>query len=381
MKKLVFLLTLVLLISLAAGCSKDNVDEIKIGINYELSGGVASYGQSSVDGIMLAIDEINAAGGIDGKKIVPVEYDNKSEPSEAVILANRLISQDKVLAILGPATSGAFKSEVAVAEKERIPVISGSATADDVTVDENGNVKKYAFRICFADSFQGSAMAEFAFNKLGAKTAVIIKDTSSDYAKGLAENFTATFTANGGTIVGEEAYVAKDTDFNAIITKISALDFDVIYIPGYYEEAGLIIKQARALGIDAPILGADGFDSPLLTDLAGASALNDVYFTNHYSSLDEDPKVADFIKSYKAKHGKDPDAFNALGYDVGMFLADGLRRCEKLDRESLKAALEQTVDFAGVTGTISIDENHNAVKSIIVIGLKDGIQATAEKSS
>jgi len=381
MKKLVLLLTLVMLISIAAGCSKADSNEIKIGINYELSGGVASYGQSSVDGIKLAIEEVNAAGGINGKKIVAVEYDNKSEPSEAVIIANRLISQDKVLAILGPATSGAFKSEIAVAEKERIPVLSGSATADDVTVDADGNVKKYAFRVCFADSYQGAAMANFAFNKLGAKKAVLITDTSNDYAKGLAKNFTEKFTEKGGAIVGEEAYVAKETDFNAILTKINALDFDVIYIPGYYEEAGLIIKQARALGIDAPILGADGFDSPSLVDLAGADALNDVYFTNHYSSLDNDPKVLKFIESFKKKYGKEPDAFNALGYDAAMFLIDGLKRAEKLDRESLREALEKTTNFEGVTGTITIDANHNAIKSIVVIGLQNGVQASAEKSN
>ncbi|NLM62387.1 MAG: ABC transporter substrate-binding protein [Clostridiales bacterium] len=381
MKKLVLLLTLVMLISIAAGCSKADSNEIKIGINYELSGGVASYGQSSVDGIKLAIEEVNAAGGINGKKIVAVEYDNKSEPSEAVIIANRLISQDKVLAILGPATSGAFKSEIAVAEKERIPVLSGSATADDVTVDADGNVKKYAFRVCFADSYQGAAMADFAFNKLGAKKAVLITDTSNDYAKGLAKNFTEKFTEKGGAIVGEEAYVAKETDFNAILTKINALDFDVIYIPGYYEEAGLIIKQARALGIDAPILGADGFDSPSLVDLAGADALNDVYFTNHYSSLDNDPKVLKFIESFKKKYGKEPDAFNALGYDAAMFLIDGLKRAEKLDRESLREALEKTTNFEGVTGTITIDANHNAIKSIVVIGLQNGVQASAEKSN
>jgi branched-chain amino acid transport system substrate-binding protein len=381
MKKVVLLLTLVMLISIAAGCSKADSNEIKIGINYELSGPVASYGQSSVDGIMLAIDEVNAAGGVNGKKIVPVEYDNKSEPSEAVIVANRLISQDKVLAILGPATSGAFKSEISVAEKEKIPVLSGSATADDVTVDASGNVKKYAFRICFADSYQGAAMADFAANKLGAKKAVLITDTSSDYAKGLAENFTAQFTANGGTVVGKESYVAKDTDFNAILTKINTLDYDVIYIPGYYEEAGLIIKQARGLGIDAPILGADGFDSPTLVELSGASALSDVYFTNHYSSLDTDPKVVKFIESFKQKYGKEPDAFHALGYDLGMFLVDALKRSEKLDRESLRTALESTTNFEGVTGTISVDENHNAIKSIVVIGLQNGEQATAEKSN
>lgn len=384
-KKLSILLAVGLLISGLTACGANskgqaaNSNEIKIGINYELSGGVASYGQSSVDGIMMAIDEINAAGGIDGKKLVPVKYDNKSEPAEAITLANKLISQDGVVAILGPATSGSFKSEISVAEKKKVPVISGSATADDVTVDKAGK-KEYAFRICYTDSFQGTAMANFAAQNLSAKKAVIVKDSSSDYAKGLADNFTKTFTAAGGTIVGEEAYVAKDKDFNAILTKIKGLDFDVIYLPGYYEEAGLIIKQARALGIDKPILGADGFDSPDLTNLAGASALTKVYFTNHYSSLDKDPAVVKFIDDFKKKYNKEPNAFHALGYDLAKFVADGLKRSKSLDSGDLKDALAETKDFTGVTGSFSIDENHNPVKAIVVVGLENGVQATAEKS-
>lgn len=384
-KRLSMLLAVGLLVSGLTACGANskggqaNSNEIKIGINYELSGGVASYGQSSVDGIMMAIDEINAAGGINGKKLVPVKYDNKSEPAEAITLANKLISQDDVVAILGPATSGSFKSEISVAEKKKVPVISGSATADDVTVDKNGK-KNYAFRICYTDSFQGTAMANFASQNLSAKKAVIVKDSSSDYAKGLAENFTKTFTAAGGSIVGEEAYVAKDKDFNAILTKIKGLDFDVVYLPGYYEEAGLIIKQARALGIDKPILGADGFDSPDLASLAGAGALTKVYFTNHYSSLDKDPAVVKFIDDYKKKYNKEPNAFNALGYDLAKFVADGLKRSKSVDSEALKEALAGTKDFAGVTGSFSIDENHNPVKAIVVVGLENGKQATAVKS-
>jgi len=396
LKKMLAVLALCALLgSLFTGCSKpaDNTagqtgqteqtgeaeqSEIKIGINYELSGGVATYGQSSVEGIEMAIEEINAAGGINGKKLVPVKYDNKSEPAEATTLANKLMTQDKVVAVLGPATSGAFKAEIPVGTKNKIPVISGSATADDVTVDSSG-VKEYAFRICFYDSFQGTTMANFALNNLNAKSAVIIMDSSSDYGKGLAKNFTDTFTEKGGTIVTQEAYVANDTDFNAILTKIKGLQYDVIYIPGYYNEAGLIIKQARNQGIDAPVLGADGFDSPTLLDLAGATALNNVYFTNHYSSLDKDPAVVKFISDFKAKYNKEPDAFNALGYDLAMFVADGIKRASSVDGESIKTALAETKDFAGVTGSFSVDENHNPVKSIVVIGLKDGVQDTSEK--
>jgi len=379
MKKLLILCACILLVASLAGCSKTNQNEIRIGINYELSGGVATYGQSSVEGIEMAIEEINKAGGINGKKIAPVKYDNKSEPAEATTLANKLITQDKVIAILGPATSGPFKAEIPVANSKKVPIATGSATADDVTLTSDGKVQEYVFRVCFIDSFQGTAMAKYASENLSVKKAVIIMDSSSDYGKGLAKNFKENFEKAGGTIVAEEAYVAKDTDFNAILTKIKGLDFDVIYIPGYYNEAGLIIKQARALGITAPILGADGFDSPVLLELAGAEALNNVYFTNHYSSLDKDPAVIKFIEDFKAKYNKEPDAFNALGYDLVKFVADAIGRAEKLNGESVKKALEETENFTGVTGTLSVDEYHNPVKSIIVIGLENGKQVSAVK--
>lgn len=379
-KSLSVLLAVVMIVTLLAGCGSTatNENEIKIGINYELSGDVATYGESSVQGIELAIEQINAAGGINGKKIVPVKYDNKSEPSEGTTLATKLMTKDKVVTVLGPATSGSFKATIPVAIKNKVPVISGSATADDVTVDNTG-VKEYAFRICFNDSYQGTAMANFALQNLSKKKAVVIMDSSSDYGKGLAENFIKTFEAAGGKIVAKEAYVAKDTDFNAIITKIKNQDFDVIFIPGYYNEAGLIIKQARAQGITAPILGADGFDSPVLLELAGAAALNDIYFSNHYSSLDKDPLVVKFIEDFKAKYNKEPDAFNALGYDLAKFAADGISRAEKIDGVSIKEALEGTTNFSGVTGSFSVDENHNPVKAIVVIGLKDGVQSTSVK--
>lgn len=383
MKRTLFLLTAILVtMAVFVGCSQpaDNSDTIKIGLNYERSGDNATYGNDSVDGIVLAINEINAAGGIDGKEIELKDYDNQSEPAEATTLATRLATEDKVLAVMGPATSGNFKATIPVALKNKIPVASGSATADDVTVDANG-VKEYAFRICFNDSYQGTGMANYAMNNLGKTKAVVIMDSSSDYGKGLAENFTKTFEEAGGTIVAQEAYVAGDTDFNSIITRIKGQDFDVIFVPGYYNEAGLIIKQARDQGIDAPILGADGFDSPDLLGLAGADALNDVYFSNHYSSLDQDPVVQDFIKAFEEEYDKQPNAFHALGYDLGRFVVDGIKRAEKLDGESVKNALAATVDFNGVTGNFSVDENHNPVKALVVIELKDGKQHSSERLS
>lgn len=358
----------------------NDTNEIKIGVNYELSGEVATYGQSSVEGIELAVKQVNAAGGVNGKQIKLVKYDNKSEPSEATALATKLMTQDKVIAVLGPATSGSFKATVPVAMKNKIPVASGSATADDVTVDASG-VKDYAFRICFSDSYQGTAMAEYAISKFEAKNAVVIMDSSSDYGKGLAENFIKFFKDAGGTIVAQESYVSGDTDFNGILTKIKSKEIDVIFIPGYYNEAGLIIKQARAQGIKAPILGADGFDSPTLLELAGAAALNDIYYSNHYSSLDQDPLVQSFIADYKAEYKAEPGAFSALGYDLAKFVIDGISRSAALDGASLQAALASTEDFKGVTGSFSIDENNNPVKAIVVISLKDGVPVSSEKIS
>ena len=378
-KTLAIILILTLTMTIMAGCgASQNENEIRIGVNYELTGDVASYGQASVEGIELALEEVNNAGGINGKTIRWIKYDNKSDKSQATTLATKLMTQDKVIAVLGPATSGAFKATIPEAMKNKIVVASGSATDDSVTIDDNG-VKEYAFRICFTDSYQGTAMANFALNNLSATKAVVILDNSSDYAKGLATNFTSTFEAGGGKVVATEAFVSGDTDFNAIITKIKGESFDVVFIPGYYNEAGLIIKQARNQGIDAPILGPDGFGAPELTELAGADALNDVYFSSHFSSLDKDPSVMGFIESYKAKYGKEPDQFAALGYDLAMFVIDGIKRAGSEDPVALKDALAQTKDFKGITGSFSMDENHNPVKAVVVVGIENGVHATSQR--
>ena len=388
-KRLLFLfLAFTLVLGTFAGCGggADNGGEgeapaeVKIGINYELSGEVATYGQASKDGILMAFDEINAAGGINGMQIGPVVLDNKSDPAEATSLATKLITQEGVIACLGPATSGNFMATIPVAMQNGVPVISASATADNgVTTDAAGNVNEYVFRLCFNDSFQGVTMASFALNNLNAKNAVIIQDKSSDYAEGLAKNFTETFVAAGGTIVAHEGYVSKDKDFNSILTSIKGKDFDVIFLPGYYQEAGLVIKQARGLGIDAPILGADGFDSPVLLELAGAEALNDVYFSNHYSSLDEDPLVKEFIAAFVEKYNAEPNAFHALGYDLGKYIADAVERAGSVEPEAVKDALASTKGFVGVTGSFDMGADHNPIKAAVVIGLVNGEQASSIK--
>ena len=375
---------LALTMSACSGAASSNGaqsgDTIKVGVNYELSGAVATYGADNVTGIEMAAEEINAAGGVNGKKIEIVKYDNKSEPAEATTLTTKLLTSDGVVAQIGPATSGAFKAVIPVANQNKIPVVSGSATADDVTVS-NGKLQEYAFRTCFSDSYQGGVMANYAAKELKAKNAVIVGDKSSDYAKGLAENFKKVFTAAGGNIVDEEFYVSGDQDFNSILTNIKGKSFDVVYIPGYYQEVGLIIKQARALGIDATILGGDGFDSPTLLELAGAKALNNVYFTAHYSSLDtSNEKLQKFLDAYKAKHeGKEPGAFVAMGYDTMYFVADAIKAAKKVNGEAVADSMANYKGFVGVTGKFDVNpKTHDPEKTAMIVGLKDGVQDSAK---
>lgn len=383
-KNLLVILSLVLTLSMLAGCSKpatdnDEADTIKIGVNYELSGGVATYGQGLNDGVKMAFEEINAAGGLFGKQFEVITVDNKSEDTESANVSAKLATRDKVVALLGPATSGNTKAASPAANQNKIPLISGSATADDVTIDADGKVREYIFKTCFSDSFQGVMMAEFAMTDLGFSNAAILADSTSDYAVGLSKAFTDTYVGKGGKILSEEFYQAGDNDFRAVLTNLKALNPEVLFVPGYYEEVGLIVRQARELGLNVPILGADGYESPKLTEIAGAQALNDVYYSSHYSAMDEAENVVAFNEAFKAKYGKAPDAFNALGYDMVYFLKDAFERAGEVDSEKLKEALATTVDFKGVTGVLSIDENHNPVKSVTIIEMKEGVPTFLKK--
>ena len=360
----------------------DAADVIKIGANYELSGAVATYGADSLKGFLMAIDEINENGGVLGKKLEVITKDNKSDPAEATAAAEVLMTQDNVVLSVGPATSGNFRAVIPVAEANRIPVISSSATADDdITVDKNGEVRSFVFRTCFTDSFQGRVMANFASERLDATSAVIFADNSSDYAKGLAANFKEQFEDNGGTIVDEQAYVAGDKDFNAVLTSLRGQDFDVLYVPGYYEEVGPIIRQARELGIDVPILGGDGFSSPELVQLAGEENATNIYYSDHASGLDESAVLSEWLEKYAAlNNGAEPNsAFVAMGYDMGMYVADAIERAGSADSEEIAKALSSTTKFEGVTGSFSVDENHNVVKSAVVVKLENGVEVSAER--
>lgn len=366
-----------------AGCGDSDSssgDEIIIGGNLELTGSVATYGSSINEGAKLAIKEINDAGGINGKKIKYEVIDNRSENSEAVSAMTKLITEKKAVAVVAPATSGNTTAIVELANTNKVPIVTGSGTAETVTVAENGSVNDYAFRTCFIDPFQGIVAANFATGDLKAKTVAIYSDASSDYAKGLAKSFKAQVEANGGKIVIEESYVAKDVDFKATLTSIKGKNPDFVFIPGYYEEVGLIVKQARELGITVPLMGADGWDSPDLVDLAGADALNNTYITNHYSSGDPDAKIQDFVKAFKKEYGESPNGFHALGYDTIYFIADAVKRAgDDVTGETIQKALAATKDLSLVTGTFTVDEKHNPVKSASVLEYVNGAQTFKSK--
>lgn len=368
--------------ALLAGCSGANQSasgssskDFKLGVNLELSGNVASYGESMADGIDMAVKEINKAGGVDGKKISVIKVDNKSEAAEATNGIIKLTSQDHVNAVIGAATSGNTVAQAQIANDTKTVLIAPGGTSPTVTVDEKGKVRPFVFRTSFIDPFQGTVAANFALNNLKVKDAAIFADSSSDYAKGLSKAFKETFEKAGGKVVSEEAYVAKDTDFRATLTRIKAKNPSFIFIPGYYEEVGLIVKQARELGITAPLMGADGWDSPKLVELAGADALNNTYLINHYSSEDPDQKVQKFVTEFKKEHnGEAPNAFNALGYDTVYFLADAAKRAGSTDSSKIQQALAKTKDLSLVTGTLTVDENHHPIKTATVLEYKDGKQ-------
>ncbi len=362
--------------SAGGGEKKSAGDEIVIGANFELTGNVAQYGANANNGLKLAIKEINDAGGINGKKIKVVEADAKSEAAEAVNAATKLISDDNVVALIGPAVTANVIAESQVATDNKVPIIAPAATNPDVTI-ENGEVKPFVFRACFIDPQQSEVMAQFAAKDLNAKTAVLYIDSSSDYSKSLGKIFKEKFEADGGQVVMEEAFLAKDQDFKAALTKIQTANADVIFVPAYYEEVGKIIKQARELGINAAILGTDGWDDVKVIEIAGKDALNNTFFCTHCFEGEESMQA--FINAYKAEYKAEPNAFAALGYDAGKMLIDAIQRGGE-DSEKIRANIESIKDLQVGTGKITMDAaTHNPIKGIVVIETKDGVRSLRTK--
>ena len=377
-KGLILAVVMVMLLmgAVLAGCGKSaDTNSLKIGLLNEMTGGNATFGTSSANGAKMAFKEANAKGGVLGKQIVAVIADNKSEPSEAANAMTKLAMQDGVVAVTGGFASSNAIAASSVAESAKVPFLVVGTTNPKVTVDDKTKkVKDYTFRVCFIDPFQGTVGANFVLNTLKLKKAAIMVDNSSDYSKGLAAFFREAFAKGGGTIVAEEAYLQKDQDFKSVLTKLKSMNADVLYVPGYYEEVGKIVKQAREMGINAPVVGGDGWDSPKLVEIGGAAALNNTYFTNHYSVEDNSPASKAFADAYKKEYGQMPDALAVLGYDAANLLIDAIKRANSVDKSKIQAALAATKAFPAITGATTLNATHDAVKSAVIIEMKNGKQ-------
>ena len=357
------------------GCGKSSSNTIKIGGIFPLSGNVAVYGVECRNGVNLAIDEINAAGGVNGKKIELISEDDEGDSAKSVNAYKKLTTQDGVKLIIGSLTSGCTIAITSLAQANGVVQLAPAATA--VPVTDAGN---YIFRACYTDPFQGKVGGKFAAETLGAKNAAILYDIGNDYSVGLTDNFVEAFTAAGGTIVSKESYSTGDKDFNAQLTKIKSANPDLVYLPDYYGTVALIAKQLRAQGIEAPIVGADGWDG--LTTNAGDEVLNGFY-SNHYAADSDSPAVQNFVKNFKAKYEKEPNSFAALGYDCVYMFKDAIIKAGTADADKVRDALEATNgDY--VTGHLSFDAKHNPVKSAVMVQIvkaADGTLTTVYKTT
>lgn len=353
------------------GCNGTKADpsEILIGHYGSLSGSQATFGQSTDNGIKLAVEEINAAGGINGKKVRLITYDDKGDAREAGTAVTRLVTKDGVVAVLGEVASSLSLAGAPVCQDNGVPMITPSSTNPKVT-----KAGEMIFRVCFIDPFQGSVCAKFAreSDRLKASKAAILTDQASAYSVGLQEEFEKAFVALGGTVVSKQTYSEGDQDFSAQLTAIRSSEPDVVFIPGYYTDVGNIAVQAKKLGLNAPLLGGDGWDSSKLGEIGG-EALNGCFYSNHYSHQDPSERVQTFIKKYAEKHNNEtPDGLAALGYDAARILFQAMASAKSLGGTDLAAELAKTKDFDGVTGRISIDADRNAVKPAVILEMKDG---------
>lgn len=361
-----------------AGCSKKSGEgavggEIVIGQYGSLSGENGAFGTSSANGVTLAVDEINAAGGVLGKRIKIVTEDNQSRTEQVTTVVKKLINQDKVIAVLGEVASSRSMAGSAVCEDAKIPMVSPSSTNANVTVDKRtGQVKPYTFRVCFIDPFQGTVMGKFAFETQHYTKVAVLYDVKQDYSTGLAQYFEEEFVRLGGNVVTKESYTGGDTDFRAQLTSIKNADAQAIFIPGYYNDAGNIARQARSLGITTPLLGGDGWSDPSLFTLGG-DAIEGSCVSDHYSAENPDPIVQNFVLKYQQRFNQTPSGLSACAYDAAKILCDAITRAGSTAPDAIRDALAATKDFKGATGTISINEQHNAVKPATVVRVEKGV--------
>ncbi|MDR0786787.1 MAG: ABC transporter substrate-binding protein [Gemmatimonadota bacterium] len=352
---------------LFAGCGGGGSDdEILIGEFGSLTGTTATFGISTRNGIDMAVDEVNARGGVLGKQVRVIVEDDQGRPEEAQTVVTKLIASNRVIAVLGEVASSRTLAAAPVAQQYGVPLITPSSTNPAVT-----QVGDFIFRTCFIDPFQGLVMAKFANETLGVTRVAVLRDIRNDYSVGLADVFVDNFKRMGGVIVSDQSYSEGDTDFRAQLTTIRASNPQAIFVPGYYTEVGLIARQARELGLNVPLLGGDGWDSPALTEIAG-DALNGSYFSNHSSQDDPSPAIQNFIAAYEKRFGAKPDALAGLGYDSAMLLFDAIERAGTTEGPALRDALAVTDNFPGITGQITMDANRNPIKPAVVLQVKDG---------
>ncbi len=337
-------------------------DTLKVGSIFPMSGPQATYGEESTNGLELALADLKVSDAALAGKITVVKEDEKSNPIDAATAVKKVLNVDKADIIFGSVASSNTLSMTAAVIEAGKPLVTPASTNPEVT--KKGDL---IFRTCFIDPFQGSVLANFALNNLGKKKAAILLDHKSDYSKGLAQFFEQAFKAGGGEIVATEAYEPGKKDFKTQLTKIRGKKPEVLLIPGYYQEAGLIMKQAKQMGFNVTMLGGDGWDSPTLFELAGADAVQNHYFSSHFSADDTDPAVQKFVKDYTAKYKKAPGAMAALGYNGILVIADAFKRAGSNDPAALKKALASTSGFKGVTGAISINNNRDAEKEAVVL--------------
>ncbi len=350
----------------ALGCERKSASgpqsstgDILVGFYGSLTGDGASFGISSREGAELAVGEINNAGGLlGGRKIRLLVEDDQSKPEEASNAVTKLITQDKVVGVIGEVASRRSLAAGPVSQKYQVPMVSPASTNERVT-----EIGDYIFRVCFIDPFQGEVLAKFAYNDLKARKAALLKDIQQDYSVGLTDSITKHFTALGGQVMDPVSYSSGDSDFRAILTQVRSQKPDVIFVTGYYPEAAIIARQARELGMKLPLLGGDGWVGQALEN--GREALANSYISNHYSGDNPDPIVQNFVKSYRAKFSKDPDSIAALGYDAAKVLADAMTRAGSTDGPKVRDALAKA-DVPGVTGRLKMNAKRNVDKPAVI---------------
>jgi branched-chain amino acid transport system substrate-binding protein len=351
----------------AAALSASAQEPIRIGEYACLTGKEASLGSSSHQGTLLAVEHINAAGGVLGRPLELITEDTQSKPGESSTSVRKLIARENVVAVLGEVASSRSLEAAPICQASKIPMISPGSTSPKVT--ETGN---YIFRVCFIDPFQGPVMAKFALSRLHSRKVAIFSSSTSAYSVGLAKFFKEAFIAGGGEVVAEPKYAEGDKDFNAQLTAIRASGADAVFSPGYYNEGALIVKQARQLGITVPIFGGDSWEAQDLIELGG-DAMEGAYLCSHYSPEDPAPRVQQFVAAYKKRFpGSNPDSNASLGYDSVLVLADAIRRAGTTEHAALRDAIASTKDFDAVTGRITINEKRDASKNAVIVQVRNG---------